>query len=103
MGHGVARVRRQVHEHLLDLAGLHPGRGEIGRELHGELDPLADELAQQVGPRSDDRVEVHRAQAQDLLAAERQELLRQGRGPVRSALDLGHFLVEDAVLFELIE
>ena len=35
IGHGMAGVDRQVHEHLLDLAGVHFDQSQGGRQRRG--------------------------------------------------------------------
>ena len=80
LGHGVARVDGQVGDDLLHLAGvgLHPP--QPGVEDGDELDVLADEPPEHGLDTGHHRVEVQDAQLEDLLAAEGQEMARQGGG-----------------------
>jgi len=57
-GHGVACVDGQVHENLLELAGIGLDGFERGVEDADELDVLADQAPQQLLYLDDDGVEV---------------------------------------------
>ncbi len=46
--HGVAGIDRQVHEHLLDQAGIAPDQPESGLHLHAQRDVLAEDPSQQL-------------------------------------------------------
>jgi len=86
-GHGIAGVDRQVHQHLLHLAGV--GLDATQRRVQGgrQADVLADHPAQERHQAGHHHVEVEYARLQHLLPAERQELPRQGGGPVRRVPD----------------
>ena len=84
--HGVARVHSQVHQHLLDLAGIHfdtPG----GARHRVDLDVLADQPSEHRHDVADHHVKVDHHRLEHLPAAESQELPRQGGRAVRGGLD----------------
>jgi hypothetical protein len=70
VGHGVARIDRKVHDHLVDLAAIRVGCPEFGIEGDGELDVLSYQPPQHVRDLLDDRIEVQLLGLQHLLAAE---------------------------------
>src|SRR5580693_768853 len=80
--HGVFGIDHQIHEDLLDLAGIGAGSAEIGCELRLQLDVLSDQRTQQALYLLHDEVQVYNLQFQQLLPAERQELASQGGGPI---------------------
>ena len=86
--HGVARVHRQVHQDLLELARVGvdvPGPRSQSEE---QLDVLADEPPQHPADLVDHRVEVEVLALQHLLAAEGQELPGETGGAIGRLLDL---------------
>ena len=85
--HGVARVDRQVHDDLLDLAGIGLDRASRARDHH-EVDVLADQAGEHLQVFGDDLVEVDHFGRQHLLAAEGEQLARQRRGAFGGAGDL---------------
>ena len=88
VGHGVASVEREVHDDLIDIAGVGKNRRQVGRELHVERDVFADEPAQHGDGLLDDFVERERPALDDLFAAVGEQLAGQGGGALRGALDL---------------
>jgi hypothetical protein len=86
--HGVAGVDGQVHQHLLELAGVGPDRRRLRGQHRHQLDVLADEAAQHLGQLGDERSERHDLGDQHLLAAEGEELPREGGGALRGLADL---------------
>ena len=54
LGHGVAGVDHEVHEHLLDLARVGQRQAEVGREHLHEVDVLAEDPPEHLlDPRGD--------------------------------------------------
>src|SRR4029077_8353879 len=80
--HGIFGIDHQIHEDLLDLAGIGTGSSEIGCELRLQLNVLPNQRTQQALYVLHDNIQVHDLQFQQLLPAERQELASQGRGPI---------------------
>ena len=72
IGHGVARVDRQVHEHLGQLRAVRPYRRCRRVDHRLEPDGLADEPSQHPLAFLDYVGERHRLQVEDLAAAERE-------------------------------
>src|SRR5262249_12456614 len=72
--HCVARIDREIHDHLLDLSGisLYPSSG--GLEDRAQLYVFSDDAAQHSLHLQDDRVEIEDLGLQNLLATERKEL-----------------------------
>ena len=80
VGHGVARVHDEVHQHLFDLAriGFHRREFRLGRE--NIFDVFADEPGKHLAEVGDDGVQIEHARLQDLHAAEGEQLPRHGDG-----------------------
>ena len=87
LGHGVAGVDHQVHDHLLDLARVGLDRAEARRGQERQLDVLADEPPEHLlDARPRCRSGSSGLRLQDLLPAEREELPGQvGRARSRAA------------------
>ena len=88
VGHRVARVHGEVEDHLLELPRVGLDRAGSGVEVHDERDVLADQAVEHLLDVGDDLVQVELAGLNHLLAAEREELLRERRGPGSGVLDL---------------
>ena len=88
LGHRVARVDDQVHDHLLDLPGVGLDAAQIGRRRDGQPDVLADQASQHLLKLHDDRVQIQDLGLEDLLPAEGQELPGQRGGPLSGLSDL---------------
>jgi hypothetical protein len=86
--HRVARVDSQVEDDLLELRRVRAHRAEVRVEQRDQVDVLADQLLEQLGDARDAPVQVEHLRLEHLLAAEREELHGQQRGPVRGLLDL---------------
>ena len=86
--HRVAGVDRQVHQHLLDLAGVGLDRAGLADGADVELEVLADQAPQHAIELADDGVEIDDARLDDLPAREQQQLAGQGGGALAGALDL---------------
>src|ERR1041384_6772723 len=72
--HRVARVGREVHQDLLELARVEANRPEPRREHDAQLDVGADQPGEQALRRAGQRVEVDHARPGDLPPREAQEL-----------------------------
>ncbi len=99
--HGVAAVDDEVHQHLADLARIRLDESQRRLERRRQLDVLADEPAQHPGDVLDHLVHVQDPGLDDLLPAERQQLLREiGRLPagVRDLAHLRPLVVGQAVV-----
>ena len=92
IGHGVARIDREIHDHLLELRDVDLDRPEIAPVHHLERDLLADQPAQQHVEIAEDLADVEHLRAQSLLAREGKELAHQARRPVGVLLDLDDVL-----------
>ena len=81
---GVARVDHQVHDHLLQAADVDLHLVRRLRQRQPDLEVLADEAADHRRHPFDDLVDADDGRVNDLLARERQQLLRQrGAAPRR--------------------
>jgi len=89
LGHGVACVDSQFHQHLLKLAGVGADTAQIRPQFQAQVDIFPDEPLQH-GPQAGHRlVQVDNLQLQHLAPAERQELI--GKSP--GALTRLHYLL----------
>ena len=86
--HRVARVDREIDDHLLELSRIGADRTELGVEHRQQLDVLADQAPQHHVHVGDDGVEVEHPGLQDLPAAEREQLPGERRGARGGLLDL---------------
>ena len=88
LGHGVAGVDHEVHEHLLDLTRVGQGQAEVGRERLDELDVFAEDPPEHLLDTRGDLVEVEADGLQHLLAAEGQKLPGQRHRAIGGFLHL---------------
>ena len=86
--HRVARVHREVDDHLLELRRVGTNRRELRLEHRQELDVLADQAAEHHVHVGNDGIQVEHARLQHLPAAEGEQLPRQRGGPRGGLLDL---------------
>ena len=86
--HRVARVHREVHHHLADLRGVAANLLQVVARLELEPDLRADQAPHQVLHVRDGGVQVDGLRDRGLPPAERQQLLRETRGPLGGAADL---------------
>ena len=88
VGHGIARVEREVHDHLLDLTqiGFDVARSRI--EFCLKFDVLPDQPPQHPFCVADHRVKFEDAGFNHLFAAEGQQLARERRRQGGAFLDL---------------
>ena len=64
VGHGIAGIDRQVHDDLLDLAGIGLDRADGPRRNHDQVDVFADQAGQHFQVFGDHVVEVEHLWAQ---------------------------------------
>ena len=82
-GHGVLGVQDQVQEGLLEQVGIDPGRGQVGREVGADHDPLGRRVRLvEVAELIDDRVQVGRLELQVLHPGEPEEVLEDVAEPM---------------------
>ena len=86
--HRVARVDREVDDHLLELARVGADRPEVAAVLDHQLDRLAEQPLQQMGHLRDHVGKLEHLRAQGLLPREGEQLAGKARGAVRVRLDL---------------
>src|SRR4029077_20052278 len=73
LGHGVACVEAEIHQHLFDLRGVCLHRVELG--VHKlEFDVFANHLIEKTDQSAGDGIEVHRTWLQYLAAGKGQQL-----------------------------
>ncbi len=101
LGHGIPGVNRQVHDDLLDLAGigLHPSQVFCEPAYQGNV--LTDKPPQHRLQVPDQNVKVQNLRLQRLLAAEGQQLARKCRGAVGAEDHLVQILGQGIVLRQL--
>ena len=92
VGHGVARIDRQIDDHLLELRQVDLHRPQIAAVHHLQRHLLADQPLEQHAEIVDRLAQVEHLRAQRLLAREGQELPHQRRGAVGVLLDLDDVL-----------
>ena len=69
--HGVARIQRNIQEHLVHLASVCPDKPQRRLQFHSELDILADDAPQHRLVLGNERIQIQQSRVQPLLAAER--------------------------------
>ena len=74
MRHRVARIHHEVHEHLLELAGVGAHRVDVRGRLSRQLDILADQPAQHLADVLHQAVHVEDHRLQGLSRAEGEQL-----------------------------
>ncbi len=87
--HRIARVDREVHQDLLELAGIDPHAPQARLRHRDELDVLAEQTAEHAIDVEDQLIQVDDAGLDDLAPRECQELPREVRRALRGARDLG--------------
>ncbi len=97
IGHGVARIDREVHQKLLDLSGVGLDAPELGRRKYRQLDVCAEHASEHLVHVGDALVQVQDLRLEHLLTAECEELPRQGRCAVARLADLFD-VVEDRII-----
>ena len=86
-GHGVAGIDGQVHDDLLDHAGVRLHQGQFGRRIEFERDGLAEHALEHLGQVADHLAQVERLGLHDVLAAEHEQLPGQARGAFGGKVD----------------
>ena len=88
LGHGVAGVDRQIHQHLLDLAGIRVHDAEVIVEHRGDLDVLAQQAPQHLERVLDDGAQIECHRLDHLAAGKREQLASQSSRPFGRLRDL---------------
>jgi hypothetical protein len=86
LGHGVARIDRQVEDGVLELAGVDLGVPRLGGDVELDGDALAERMAQQVGQVAHQAGDIGRLRRQRLARAKARSCwvsLAPGRPPRR--------------------
>ena len=97
--HRVAGVDAQVHQHLLDLAGVGIDVADTRRRTEQQLDLGGNQMLDEAGGVFQQGIEVQDAAAQRLAAAEGDELFDELGAAVRTvqdALQIGGKLIQSA-------
>jgi hypothetical protein len=81
--HRVARVQRQVHDHLVELRRVDPHAPARLLQREVELHAAAEQPAQHRADGGHRLVQLHHARLQRLLACEGEQLAHQRRARVR--------------------
>jgi hypothetical protein len=85
--HGIAGVDDEVHDDLLELAGVQMNRATCV-QLRAQLDVLGDQAMQHFLELADRLVEVQQLWVADLSSAEGEQLTRQSTSSLGAAFDL---------------
>jgi hypothetical protein len=101
--HRIARVHGEVHQDLLELAGVRPGVAQARRQRRPELDVLADDAAEHPVYSGHDSVEVDDPRLQQLPPAEREQLMGQLRRAAPRLPDLLDVFPAHVVRRELVQ
>ena len=101
--HGVFGVDDEIHDDLLELAGIGASAADGGSEAGGEFDIFADEGAQETLHVGDDGVDVDDFEFEKLFAAEGEELAGQSGGAVGGLLNGFGFGMQRMAEGELVE
>src|SRR5882724_11099808 len=88
LGHGVARIHREVHDDLFHLAGVRANRSQISRTADNQLDVFANQTRNELAHFFDDGIQIHRARLQHLHPAESEKLTRQRSCAIRRSINL---------------
>jgi len=86
--HGVARVDYQVHDHLLDLAGIRFYLSKLRFQDDSKIDIFSNQPPDQRFNFPGDLVQVEHLRLKNLLHAVSEELLGEGSGVLRGLLNL---------------
>src|SRR5207245_2861859 len=85
--HGVARIHGEVEDDLIDLPRVGDDQPHTFAQMHGNFDVLPEQPAQHRFDVRHHTVEIDRLDFKDLLAAEGEELVRQGGAAASALLD----------------
>ncbi len=86
-GHGVACVENQIHDDLFHLRRVGAHISQLRIQVQHQTDIFAEHGRQQFGQLRDQGVKTQHPRLQHLLAAQSQELPRQGRSAVSGLHD----------------
>ena len=102
VGHRVAGVDGEVHEHLLQARAVGEDRGQVVADGDLQLDELAERAREQRLEVGDERADVEHLGVHDLAAAEHQQLARERGGALGGAADLVDVLAHGRELVQLV-
>ena len=88
IGHGVARIDREVHDDLLELQLIDLDRPQVAAVHNLEIDLLADQPAQHDGEVAEHFAKIENLRAQRLLARKRHKMPHQAGGAIGALPDL---------------
>ncbi|OFW47923.1 MAG: hypothetical protein A3J29_21025 [Acidobacteria bacterium RIFCSPLOWO2_12_FULL_67_14b] len=86
--HGVASVDHQIRDHLFQPASVGPDQGHVRRQVRHERHALPHDSPLHRLNAANHIVKVQHVRAEDLPAAERQQLAREARSSLRRLEDL---------------
>src|ERR1700756_845201 len=101
--HGVGRVRREVHEHLLELHGIDSHGAQVLAGSKTEVDVLSDQPRKRFGNRADYRIQFHHAQLLRLFPAKGEQLTGQFSGAPCRLQDLLNLAFQWTIMRNRIE
>ncbi len=96
MRHGIARVHRQIHDDLLNLAGVGLHRAEIRSRNHGQIDVFANNSREHLGVFGHHAVEIHHLRRDHLFAAKGEQLAGEPGGAFGGAGNFVHQTVRSS-------
>ena len=107
IGHGVAGIKREVHDDLIDATRVGENERKLRRQLHIDCDVFANHTAKHADRLLDDFIQLQGPALDHLLAAVGQKLAGERGSALGRLLDLpkirGEFLVEFWIPFCIIE
>src|SRR4051794_12368205 len=95
--HGIARVHPEIEENLFELSGIGFDPAINGMGLCPNLKALTDDAAEQLLHIADQLVQVENLRLQELLAAEGEQLARQGGGLFARFADESRLLLDRCI------
>src|SRR5207245_10890436 len=87
-GHGVARVHHKIHDHLLELRGIGAKANRLLASVEVKANIFAEDAAKQLHDAVEMLLDVDHARFEHLLAAEGQQLAREGAAAGRKSVGL---------------
>src|SRR5580704_17236106 len=92
--HGIPRIQTEVHEHLLDLRGIHQRHAEIRGGHDADINLLSDHPSKQAHALDDKSVQISLTRLDHLSPCESEKLGGQQGSPKRLVLDLLTMVVQ---------
>src|SRR6476661_2604181 len=90
--HRIPRVDDEIHDNLLDLAGIDTHASQIRIDVNEELNVHSEQALQHLLHVEHQGSEFHNLRLNDLFSAESQELSRQGSSAIGGFQNLQHVL-----------